>query len=145
MYRIKAVLEALTARDVRKVFLQPPKAFALEQFLVYTRASSLRKLADIIAELQLPAAEERRDRGVRNREVVPDGELGGGREQLLDLGEGRDEGVRRLAAVDERTGGRAKHGGGRVDEESRARALDGVFREQARVRVKVCDELEQDE
>ncbi len=95
--------------------------------------------------MYLPTTKERRDRGIRNREVVPDGELDSGREQILDLGDRRDEGVRRLATEEERGEGREDLGGDRVDEEPHARALDGVFREQARVRVQVRDELEQDE
>ncbi len=67
--------------------------FALEQFLIHTWASSLCKLADIIVELQLPAAEEWHDCGIHDCEVVPDSELGGGREQLLDLSERCDEGI----------------------------------------------------
>ncbi len=144
-YRIKTVLEALAARDVRKVLLQPHKALALEQFFVHTWAGPLRKLADIIAELQLPVAEERREGSVRDREVVPDGKLDGGWEQLLDLGDRRDEGIWRLATVEERYEGREDLGRYRVDEEPHARTLDGVFQEQARVQVQVCDELEQDE
>ena len=71
-------------------------------------------------------------RGVRDREVVPDRKLGIGREQVLDLRECRDEGIRRLAAEEERFRGQEELGGDRVDEEARARALDGVIREQTR-------------
>ena len=71
------------------------------------------------------------ERGVRDREVVPDRKLGIGREQILDLRERRNEGIH-LAAEEERFRGQEELGRDRVDEEARARALDGVFREQTR-------------
>jgi hypothetical protein len=74
-YRIKAILEALTTRYVHIVLLQARKAFALEQFPVHTQSSPLRKLADVILEVKRPATDERRDRGVCDREVVPNCEL----------------------------------------------------------------------
>jgi len=103
-YRIKAVHEA---RDVRKVLLQTRKPLALEQFLVVARARPFGKLSDVVAEMQFPAGEERRERCVRDREVVPNRELRRRREQVLELGDGRDERSGYLSAVDERDHGRA--------------------------------------
>jgi hypothetical protein len=50
-YRIEAILEAVTARDIRIVLLQARKALAPEQFIIHTRAGSLRELAKVIFEV----------------------------------------------------------------------------------------------
>src|ERR1700761_458962 len=90
-YRIKGILEALTARDVRVVFLQTRKSLVLEQFLVHTRTGPYGKLADIMAEAEFPEAKERRERGVRDREVIPNCKLCVLREEFLKLRDPRDK------------------------------------------------------
>ena len=78
----------------------------------------------------MPKGEERRDCSTCDREVVPDGELGSGLEQFLDLHDGLDERIRRPSAVDKQgTSMRENLSGERVNEETHAGAVDRVFRE----------------
>jgi len=73
-YRIKAILETLAARDVRKAFLQACESFALKEYPVYALSRALRKFPNVVAEEQFPAAEEWRYRGVCDCEMVANGE-----------------------------------------------------------------------
>ena len=84
-YRIKAILEAVTARYIRIVFLQACKALALEQLIIHTRAGALRKLAMVVLEVQFPACKERQNGSIRDREVFTHCELCPWREQVLNL------------------------------------------------------------
>ena len=141
-YRIKATLETRAARDVRKVFLQTRKPFALEEYLVHALSRPRLKLPDVIAEEQFPAAKEGRYRSIRYCEMVADGEPTW-RKQVLYLSSCLDELVWRLSAEEECGPWRSEFVRDRVDEEAHMRALYGVLWEKARVRVQVCDEFEQ--
>ena len=84
-YRIKAILEAVTARHIRIVFLQACKALALEQLIIHARAGALRKLAMVVLEVQFPACKERQNGSISDREVFAHCELCPWREQVLYL------------------------------------------------------------
>ncbi|KAI9456842.1 hypothetical protein BJY52DRAFT_1224082 [Lactarius psammicola] len=72
----------------------------------------LRKPVDVVAELQIQAIEERRERGVRDREVVPDGKL----RLATDEGCGDSEGRKDLRPhhVDEESGSQGPTWGSRA-------------------------------
>lgn len=116
--------------------LKARKAFALKQFPVHTQPSALRIFTDVILEVKCPASDERRDCGVRDREVVPDSELPVcWCEELLEIRDGLNEGVWRLSADKEGDLGREDLGRESVDEKAYARTIDGVLWEKARVWV----------
>ena len=81
-YRIEAILEAVTARYIRIVFLQARKALAPEQLIVHTRAGALRILAMVVLEVQFPACEELQNGCISDRKVF---ELWAWRKQVLNL------------------------------------------------------------
>ena len=127
-YRIEAVLEAVTARNIRVVFLQARKALAPEQLIVHTRAGALRILADIFLEVELPTEKERRNGSIRDGEVITHSKLCvSRRKQVLDLRDSLEERIWGLSTEEERRVLREELSGECIYEEPHACALDGVF------------------
>ena len=143
-YREERLLPALARRHVCEILLQAREPRSLEDLRVHLRALAHRVLPNIVPQQQIRAAQERRDRRVRDRPLLANGKAFR-REQRLDLLKPAEERIGAFGFHDHREEARDGFVRDDINEIAGAGAVEGGGGEELRVGVEVGDEFEEDE